>query len=67
MKGVDGVMAYMTIKRASKIVLDYYGFGNVIQIRKPYHKDFFIVDFANGTGAHLTKAELLELEGKRNV
>lgn len=60
-------MVYMTLKRASKIVLDYYGFGNVIQIRKPYHKEFFVVDFANGSGVHLTKAELIEMEEKRNV
>ena len=60
-------MTYMTLKRASKIVLDYYGFGNVLQIRKPPNKDFFVVDFVNGSGAHLTKAELIEMEKKRKV
>lgn len=60
-------MIYMTLLRASKIVLDYYGFGNVIQIRKPPHKDFFVVDFANGSGIHLTKAELIEMEKKQKV
>lgn len=51
----------ITFKKACEIIYNHYGRENVSQIRKPDSKSFYIVDFIDGTGVHLTRDDLANL------
>lgn len=50
----------MRIEEASVIIRKYYGNKNVLQVRKPHGKHYFIVDTINGT-SNMTEKEILNL------
>lgn len=53
----------ITFERACEIIYRYYKRENVLQIRKPDHKSFYIVDCVSGT-FHLEKEDLIIMNYK---
>ena len=51
----------ITFNRACERIYKHYGKENVLQIRKPDHKPFYVVDFKDGTGIHLYREDLLRM------
>lgn len=51
----------ITFKKACEIIYNHYGKENVLQIRKPDGKPFYVVDFTNFTGVHLTREDLIKI------
>ena len=51
----------LTFDKVCEIIEKAYGKENVIQIRKPDHKPFYVVDFADGHGEHLYRDDIIKL------
>ena len=50
----------ITFNKACEIIYNHYGKDKVLQIRKPDHKPFYIVDLINKT-IHLYREDLLAI------
>ena len=50
----------ITFNKACEYIYKFYGKENVIQIRKPDHKPFYVVDLVDG-GVHLYGEDLLKI------
>lgn len=51
----------LTFDKACEIIKKAYGKEKVIQIRKPDHKPFYVVDFVDGHGEHLYRDDIIKL------
>lgn len=51
----------LTFDKACEIIGKAYGKENVIQIRKPDHKPFYVVDFASGSSECLYRDDIIKL------
>ena len=50
----------MTFNRGCERIYKHYGKENVLQVRKPDHKPFYVVDLVEGT-VHLYIEDLLRM------
>ena len=59
-KKMEETIMRITFNRACERIYNHYGRENVLQIRKPDNKQFYVVDLVEGT-VHLYREDLIRM------